>query len=163
VEKVSLWTLYTSLQGRISKRTFLLWFFLPSAVALTLAGWIDMSQGYWVPQGSSGLPSDISDIGPWSVVGRVLTFWPGVACMVKRLHDLNMTGKHMAAICTLFALAITLFLFNRTGSDVVTPGLIAAIVTGILAIIYTLYVLILCCFKSGIKGPNSYGSDPLEE
>ena len=161
--KSNLWTLYTSLQGRISKRTFLLWFFLPSAVALTLAGWIDMSQGYWVPQGSSGLPGDISDIGPWSLVGRVLTFWPGVACMVKRLHDLNMTGKHMAAICTLFALAIPLFLFNRTGSNVVTPGLAAAGVVVALAIIYTLYLVISCCFKSGIKGPNNYGPDPLEE
>ena len=51
--KINLWTLYTSLQGRISKRTFLLWVFLPIAVAsVTLAGWIaQLSHGYWVPQG----------------------------------------------------------------------------------------------------------------
>jgi len=39
----------------------------------------------------------------------------------------------------------------------------AAIATGILALIYTLYLLIPCCFKRGIMGPNSYGTDPLEE
>ena len=51
-------------------------------------------------------------------------------------------GKHVAGMYgALFAVAITLFLFNRTGSDVVTPGLIAAMSYSgwLCAIIYTLY------------------------
>ena len=156
MEKVSFWTLYTSLQGRISKRTFLLWFFLPIAVIRILASSIDTAL--------YGPPSSLSELGgPWENAQLLLTFWPGVAGTVKRLHDLEINAKHVGGMYGVWAVAIALFLFNRTGSDVVTPGLMAAMVTGILALIYTLYLLIPCCFKPGIKGPNSYGSDPLEE
>ena len=154
--KTNLWTLYTSLQGRISKRTFLLWFFLPIAVIRILASSIDTAL--------YGPPSSLSELGgPWENAQLLLTFWPGVAGTVKRLHDLEISAKHVGGMYGAWAVAITLFLFNRTGSDVVTPGLIAAMVTGIFALIYTLYLLIPCCFKRGIMGPNSYGTDPLEE
>jgi uncharacterized membrane protein YhaH (DUF805 family) len=156
VEKVSFWTLYTSLQGRISKRTFLLWFFLPIAVIRILASSIDTAL--------YGPPSSLSELGgPWENAQLLLTFWPGVAGTVKRLHDLEINAKHVGGMYGAWAVAIALFLFNRTGSDLVTPGLMAAIATGILALIYTLYLLIPCCFKRGIMGPNSYGTDPLEE
>ena len=156
MEKVSFWTLYTSLQGRISKRTFLLWFFLPIAVTRFLASSIDTAL--------YGVPSSLSELGgPWESAQLLLTFWPGVAGAVKRLHDLEINAKHVGGMYGVWAVAIALFLFNRTGSDVVTPGLMAAIATGILALIYTLYLLIPCCFKRGIMGPNSYGTDPLEE
>ena len=156
MEKVSLWTLYTSLQGRISKRTFLLWFFLPIAVIRILASSIDTAL--------YGPPSSLSELGgPWENAQLLLTFWPGVAGTVKRLHDLEINAKHVGGMYAAWAVAIALFLFNRTGSDLVTPGLMAAIATGILALIYTLYLLIPCCFKRGIMGPNSYGTDPLEE
>ena len=157
MRKTSLWTLYTSLQGRISKRTFLLWVFLPIAVTQTLAGLIDTAL--------YGLPDSLLELGtrPWESSQRLLAFWPGVAGTVKRLHDLEINGKHVGGMYGAWAVAITLFLFNRTGSDVVTPGLIAAMVTGIFALIYTLYLFIPCCFKPGIGGPNSYGPDPLEE
>ena len=154
--KTNLWTLYTSLQGRISKRTFLLWFVLPIAVTQILAGLIDTAL--------YGPPSSLSEFGgPWENTQRLLALWPGVAGTVKRLHDLEINAKHVGGMYGVWTLAIALFLFNRTGSDVVTPGLWAAIVTGILALIYTLYLLISCCFKPGIKGPNNYGPDPLEE
>ncbi len=156
MEKVSFWTLYTSLQGRISKRTFLLWFFLPIAVIRILASSIDTAL--------YGPPSSLSELGgPWENAQLLLTFWPGVAGTVKRLHDLEINAKHVGGVYGVWAVAIALFLFNRTGSDLVTPGLMAAIATGILALIYTLYLLIPCCFKRGIMGPNSYGTDPLEE
>ncbi|HIA99265.1 MAG TPA: DUF805 domain-containing protein [Gemmatimonadetes bacterium] len=141
--KINLWTLYTSLQGRISKRTFLLWVFLPIAVTRFLASTIDTAL--------YGVPSSLSEL------------WPGVAGTVKRLHDLEINAKHVGGMYGAWAVAIALFLFNRTGSNVVTPGLMAAMVTAVLAIIYTLYVFIPCCFKPGIEGPNSYGPDPLEE
>ena len=154
--KTNLWTLYTSLQGRISKRTFLLWFFLPIAVIRILASSIDTAL--------YGPPSSLSELGgPWENAQLLLTFWPGVAGTVKRLHDLEINAKHVGGMYGVWAVAIALFLFNRTGSDVVTPGLIAAMVTGIFALIYTLYLFIPCCFKPGIGGPNSYGPDPLEE
>ena len=154
--KTNLWTLYTSLQGRISKRTFLLWFFLPIAVIRILASSIDTAL--------YGPPSSLSELGgPWENAQLLLTFWPGVAGTVKRLHDLEINAKHVGGMYGAWAVAIALFLFNRTGSDLVTPGLMAAMVTGILALIYTLYLLIPCCFRPGIEGPNSYGPDPLEE
>ena len=154
--KTNLWTFYTSLQGRISKRTFLLWVFLPIAVTRFLASTIDTAL--------YGVPSSLSELGgPWESAQLLLMFWPGVAGTVKRLHDLEINAKHVGGMYGAWAVAIALFLFNRTGSNVVTPGLMAAMVTAVLAIIYTLYVFIPCCFKPGIEGPNSYGPDPLEE
>ena len=156
MEKVSFWTLYTSLQGRISKRPFLLWFFLPIAVIRILASSIDTAL--------YGPPSSLSELGgPWENAQLLLTFWPGVAGTVKRLRDLEINAKHVGGMYGVWAVAIALFLFNRTESDLVTPGLMAALVAGILALIYTLYLLIPCCFKPGIGGPNSYWPDPLEE
>lgn len=154
--KTNLWTLYTSLQGRISKRTFLLWVFLPIAVTRMLASTIDMAL--------YGAPDSLSQLGgPWESAQWMLTFWPSVAGTVKRLHDLEINAKHVAGMYGAWAVAITLFLFNRTGSDLVTPGLWAAVITAVLAIIYTLYLLIPCCFQRGVEGPNNYGPDPLEE
>ena len=153
--KTNLWTLYTSLQGRISKRTFLLWVFLPIAVTRMLASTIDMAL--------YGAPDSLSQLGgPWESAQWMLTFWPSVAGTVKRLHDLEINAKHVAGMYGAWAVAITLFLFNRTGSDLVTPGLWAAVITAVLAIIYTLYLLIPCCFQRGVEGPNNYGPDPLE-
>ena len=156
MRKTSLWTLYTSLQGRISKRTFLLWVFLPIAVTRMLASTIDMAL--------YGAPDSLSELGgPWESAQWLLTFWPSVAGTVKRLHDVEINAKHLAGMYGAWAVAITLFLFNRTGSDLVTPGLWAAVITAVLAIIYTLYLLIPCCFQRGVEGPNNYGPDPLEE
>ena len=140
----------------LTSSTFLLWLFLPVAVTRFLASSIDTAL--------YGVPGSLSELGgPWESAQMLLTFWPGVAGVVKRLHDLEIDAKHVAGMYGAWAVAITLFLFNRTGSDMVTPGLIAAMVTGIFALIYTLYLLIPCCFKTGIEGPNSYGPDPLEE
>ena len=134
----------------------MLWVFLPIAVTRMLASTIDMAL--------YGAPDSLSELGgPWENAQWLLTFWPSVAGTVKRLHDLEINAKHVAGMYGAWAVAITLFLFNRTGSDVVTPGLIAAMVTGIFALIYTLYLLIPCCFQRGVEGPNNYGPDPLEE
>ena len=134
----------------------MLWVFLPIAVTRFLASTIDTAL--------YGVPSSLSELGgPWESAQLLLMFWPGVAGTVKRLHDLEINAKHVGGMYGAWAVAIALFLFNRTGSNVVTPGLMAAMVTAVLAIIYTLYVFIPCCFKPGIEGPNSYGPDPLEE
>ena len=70
--KINLWPLYTSLQGRISKRTFLLWVFLPIAVIRALASTIDTVL--------YGVPGSVSELGgPWESAQMLLTFWPGVA------------------------------------------------------------------------------------
>ena len=134
----------------------MLWVFLPIAVTRMLASTIDMAL--------YGAPDSLSELGgPWESAQWLLTFWPSVAGTVKRLHDLEINAKHVAGMYGAWAVAITLFLFNRTGSDLVTPGLWAAVVTAVLAIIYTLYLLIPCCFQRGVEGPNNYGPDPLEE
>ena len=94
--KTNLWTLYTSLPGRISKRTFLLWFFLPIAVIRILASSIDTAL--------YGPPSSLSELGgPWENAQLLLTFWPGVAGTVKRLHDLEINAKHVGGMYAAWA------------------------------------------------------------
>ena len=97
MERTSLWTLYTSLEGRISRRTVLLWFFLPITLTQILAGFADMSLGYEIT-------NDLTKVGPWSIAQRLLTLWPGAVGLVKRLHDLEMPDKYVGGIlrfCTL--------------------------------------------------------------
>ena len=84
-----LWTLYTSLRGRISRKTYWLWFALPIAVLNILSGVLDSALGTYVVD---------SEAGYVSVIMGLLVVWPGLVGMVKRLHDRDKTGKHLAAL-----------------------------------------------------------------
>ena len=155
MERTSLWTLYTSLEGRISRRTVLLWFFLPITLTQILAGFADMSLGYEIT-------NDLTKVGPWSIAQRLLTLWPGAVGLVKRLHDLEMPGKYVAAFYGSVLLAGVL-LFNARASEGVGPDSVVGWAVGTLCALYLMYLFIICCFRRGIDGPNKYGPDPLEK
>ena len=96
------WNLYTSLEGRISRKTYWLWFFVPIGVTRVLANVVDLSLGYdlW------------KEAGPVSVIQFLLTLWPGVAGWVKRLHDLDITGKYVAGFFGFSVPAIALLVMG---------------------------------------------------
>jgi len=142
------WNLYTSLEGRISRKTYWLWFFVPIGVTRVLANVVDLSLGYdlW------------KEAGPVSVIQFLLTLWPGVAGWVKRLHDLDITGKYVAGFFGFSVPAIALLVMGIRSES---GGLIA--VTLIPWFGYLICLFIATGFLRGTQGPNRYGTDPLEE
>ena len=142
------WHLYTSLEGRISRKTYWLWFFVPIGVTRVLANVVDLSLGYDLP----------NEFGPVSGIQFLLTLWPGVAGWVKRLHDRGITGKYVAGFFGLSVPAMALLVMGMRSES---GGLIAVALIPWFA--YLMCLFIATGFLRGTQGPNRYGTDPLEE
>jgi uncharacterized membrane protein YhaH (DUF805 family) len=105
-----------------------------------------------------GLGYGPNHLGLGRVIAWLLTFWPGIVAMVKRLHDLGHPGWYVAAfyggtIGAGIALAIALPAFG-------TLGALVAIPLGLL-MLGALWYSIKIMFFRGTMGPNEFGPDPL--
>ena len=121
-QRSNLWTQYTSLQGRISRKTFWLWFFVPIAVLSMLSTLLDLSLGTYVSGAGFGpawLPGQAS--GPVSFTMTLLTLWPFTVGWVKRLHDRDKTGKYLAALYGSLITAVILVMVI-TVVETTSPG-----------------------------------------
>ena len=161
----NLWTLYTSPKGRISRKTYWLWFFLPFAVLNMLSGFLSSQDAVpvilvilMVPLGIMGL----------------LMWWAGLVVGVKRLHDRDKTGKHVLALVGSFfpAVIISGALFYDWfggGAGPEQMGIVEEIFKVLLSagpivvwFLYFMYLSIVSGFLRGTYGPNRYGPDPLQ-
>ena len=88
----------------------------------------------------------------------LLTLWPGVAGWVKRLHDLDITGKYVAGFFGFSVPAIALLVMGIRSES---GGLIAVALIPWFG--YLIFLFIATGFLRGTQGPNRYGTDPLEE
>jgi len=139
-----------SLRGRISRQTYWLWFVVPIFILNMLATIIDISLGTY--DWESGL-------GPVSGMGFLITFWPNVVSIVKRLHDRDMTGGHLAALAGSGVLVLVLVaLMSLVSEDFV---LVAGSISLLAWFGYLMYLFISCGFLRGTQGPNRYGPIPL--
>lgn len=75
--------LYLSFEGRISRSTFWLKFYLPLIIIQMLAFLVDYSTGNYNAEYGYGVIS--------SIIG-VLMIWPCIAIYVKRIHDRDRSG-----------------------------------------------------------------------
>jgi len=91
--------------------------------------------------------------GPFSMLAAVLLFVPQLAVTVRRLHDVNRSGRDLVVPC-LMLLVMPLFVMFR--------GVIAGIVAlGYYGVVLLLFAnLLLLLIKKGSKIPNRYGSSP---
>jgi uncharacterized membrane protein YhaH (DUF805 family) len=129
---------YADFKGRASRAEF--WtFFLFVLVAQAVAGVVDLLFG------GRG--------GAYSLLAGVLLFVPQLAVTVRRLHDVNRSGRELA-VPFLMLLAMPLFVMFR--------GLIAGIITlGYSGIVLLLFAhLLLLLIKQGSSIPNKYGASP---
>ena len=157
-QRSNLWTQYTSLQGRISRKTFWLWFFVPIAVLSMLSTLLDLSLGTYVSGAGFGpawLPGQAS--GPVSFTMTLLTLWPFTVGWVKRLHDRDITGKHVVALYGSYVLVYGLGM-EWDGKGPVT----FAVLPMFALLVYFIYLVIIGGFLRGTDGPNRYGPDPLQ-
>jgi len=130
---------YAEFKGRASRAEF--WtFFLFVLIAQAVAGIVDLLFG--------GFRS-----GAFSLLAGVLLFVPQLAVTVRRLHDVNRSGRELL-VPFLMLLAMPLFVIFR--------GFIAGIITlGYSGIVLLLFAnLLLLLIKQGSSIPNKYGASP---
>jgi uncharacterized membrane protein YhaH (DUF805 family) len=130
---------YADFKGRASRAEF--WtFFLFVLIAQAIAGVVDLLFG--------GMRS-----GVFSLLAAVLLFVPQLSVTVRRLHDVNKSGRELV-VPGLMLLAMPLFVMFR--------GLIAGIVSlGYCGIVLLLFAnLLLLLIKQGSSIPNKYGASP---
>jgi uncharacterized membrane protein YhaH (DUF805 family) len=114
-------------RGRISRRTFWLYYVLPIFVLGLLASVADLALGFGELEttATSTSASAFWSMGPIAIAVSLLTLVPSISSTVTRLHD---QGK--SAVWLLFLL---------------------------LPVVGWLVLLVLCGFIPGTPGPNRYG------
>ena len=137
------WTLYTSLKGRISRSTFWIRLVLPFTLLLVVIATV-AGEAYPVP----------------FVVALLVTFWVYTVGFVKRLHDRDMTGKHVAAAwIILFAIASFMASWGQDEAfrEMLDPTRYVLAIAVFAGLVYALRVLIVIAFLRGSEGPNRFG------
>ena len=144
-----LWTSYASLEGRISRQTYLLKFLVPIAVALRIGFFLDVAWGSRAYE---------SNIGLLSGTVLLMAIWPVIAGTVKRLHDRDTSGWAIPVFWGLLALGLMLSL-------VAGDSLGAWVMVGIFSLgvgFFGIHLSIEVAFRRGTEGTNRYGPDPLK-
>jgi uncharacterized membrane protein YhaH (DUF805 family) len=128
---------YAEFNGRASRQEF--WcFFAFVIIANALTGLVGMLFGFG--PALSGL------------VGLLLVI-PQVAVAVRRLHDLNKSGRELVVPCIMFAALPLAFAFRG-----ILPKLVAL---GFLGIVLLAFANLLTLFlRKGSNIPNRYGAAP---
>ena len=132
-----------SLQGRIPRRVFLLECLLPLGLI-----WV----GTALYDGISGAPIErVYYIAPLLVLA-LFVFWLFTVGIVKRLHDLGVSGWVWAVV----------FLGGRL-LDGLSPSASSGLAATVLLVLQLAWLglVILAVFARGASGANKYGPDPL--
>lgn len=134
--------LYTSFEGRISRKTFWIAF-----VVLTVAELV----GYIVAEQLQG--------DRLSAIIDVAFVYPEFAITLKRAHDRNMPVPLLVAffVASAFLDFLTVLQVNGTPEE---PNVIFLAIWLPFALL-GLFLLIELGFRKGVDGPNQYGPDPL--
>lgn len=131
---------YADFKGRASRAEF--WtFFIFVLIAQAVARLVDVLLG----SGPLG--------GPVSMLTGLLLFVPQVSVAVRRLHDVNRSGRALLVPCLLLLAAPLLVLFGSFLGKIVALGYAAV----------TLLMfgqLLLMLARQGVKIPNRYGACP---
>jgi uncharacterized membrane protein YhaH (DUF805 family) len=132
---------YADFAGRASRSEF--WFFFLFVIVVqAIARVVDLFFGRGMV-----LP------GVFSMLAAVLLFVPQLAVTVRRLHDVNRSGRELVVPCVML-LALPLFVMFRG----VIGGIIALGYYGIVLLLFANLALLL--IKKGSSIPNRYGKSP---
>jgi len=173
--------LYTSTEGRISRKTFWLGILglivvnlLISFLVLPLVG-ISMMPNMAALADPSADAAAISKMiadsmrsSAWaSLVLYVIFAFPAYALMIKRRHDKDNNGLDVQIYMGLTALLLLIQALG-IGYDTMTIGEVSIptpsmIITllGLAVGVFAIYLLVVLGFLRGTAGPNQYGPDPL--
>jgi uncharacterized membrane protein YhaH (DUF805 family) len=173
--------LYTSTEGRISRKTFWLGILgllvvnlLISFLVLPLVGVSMMPNMAALADPSadaaavSKLIADSIRSSAWASLVLYLVFaYPAYSLMVKRRHDKDSNGLDVQIYMGLTALLLLIQALG-IGYDAIAVGQISVptpsiiiTVLGLAVGVFGIYLLVVLGFLRGTAGPNQYGPDPL--
>ena len=98
--------------------------------------------------------------GFFSLIYTLIVFIPGLAVLVRRLHDFGKSGWFVLVMVfvPLTTLIIAIFLAQIHENSITQSATILFFVISVLLFIYYFYYLPI--FEKGNIGENAYGSDP---
>lgn len=174
-------SLYTTTQGRISRKTWwlgVLGLFAASVVLSIITSLLGFSAWANVPvidpsnpdlEAFSAAMTGTMRTAAWvSLVMYVVLAYPTYCLSVKRRHDRDNAGLDViifmvlnAAMLLIQALGIGLTTVDvGNGMTMPAPSMQMSVVSGIIGI-GGIYLLVVMGFLRGTAGANSYGADPL--
>jgi uncharacterized membrane protein YhaH (DUF805 family) len=154
--KPSFGTFYFSARGRISRSQYWLRFLVPLLIIGFILGILKAANGETVS-------------GPFTTLSNIFNLvmlWPGIAILIKRIHDRNKSG---VLAWVLYGPLILLILFGiGTAIAAMSGNTSTTAVLGIISLILLIIVLIVSiwffiefgCMR-GTIGANTYGPDPV--
>ncbi len=161
--------LFTSFNGRISRKGFWLGFLAMVAVAV-VAGVVMLQIS---PVAAVGMNSAASDgimvmLVQLAVAAAITYFWSAI--VVKRLHDRGKSAMPWAIVFIapgVLMQAMSIFKIGYSaeelaGTQIMVPGIGATVVT-LLTVAVGLWAIIELGFLKGTPGDNAYGPNPLGE
>jgi len=93
--------------------------------------------------------------GPFEGLWTLVTFLPGLAIAVRRLHDIDRSGWWMLLPVSVVGIfVVTLLIYAVTGAFV--------FIIPILAVIGLIVILFYWFCQPGTPGPNRFGPDPFK-
>lgn len=148
------WQFYFSLRGRIPRSQYWLKFVLPVfAISLGL-GFIEAAAR------AAGHPDTAATFEILSGVFSLATFWPGIAVLVKRIHDRDKSGwlallPYALLGIGLLGVAIAAAAHSREAAEIITG------VVGIAGFaVFVWFFVEFGCLR-GTVGSNRFGPDPV--
>ena len=150
-EYISVIKNYATFSGRARRREY--WMFtLFNFIFAIVAAISDNIIGDTFKNPATGLSFGYGYV--YAVYG-LFVFIPGLAVLVRRLHDVGKSGKLllMMLIVSIVSVAIAVFM-GYNGGQIFVPLLLMVVWLGI-----CIWLLVLACTDSTV-GPNKYGPNP---
>ena len=143
---------YFSPRGRISRSQYWLWFFLPIFIVSLILNGVAAADG--------------KDLRVLPGLFQLLVLWPGIAVLIKRIHDRNKSGWLVWALygpfilAVIFAIAAAIAL--AAGSSAASLWVICG-VFGVAVVAVGIWFFIEFGCMRGTIGANQYGPDPVPQ
>ena len=153
-------TFYFSPRGRISRSQYWLKYFLPVFVIGIIIELIILSTGK-----ESGVGSAFDSL---LNLFYLVTLWPGIAILIKRIHDRNKTGwlvllLYVPLVFLAAALIATVTAAVLDNDAATAASGIALAIVGVITVAITIWFFIEFGCMRGTVGPNKYGPDPVPQ
>lgn len=146
------WAFLFSPSGRVSRKQYWVWFFLPVTVIGFVLGFLSLIPGWFFKL----LPN----------LFNLFVFWPGIAVLIKRIHDRNKTGwlvwlMYVPLILAMIFLVGTLIAVAEHAVGAAGAlGIIAAVLGFAMLCVAIWFFIEFGCLR-GTIGANRYGPDPV--
>jgi uncharacterized membrane protein YhaH (DUF805 family) len=172
--------LYTTTDGRISRKTWWLAAIGVGAVSIVISTLIFPMLGLGMPSAEAmmaaasdpaavqGMMTGALQASGWGSLILFLLFAYPIYCIsIKRRHDKNNKGTDVIGYLALTALLLLVQALGLgfsvavvNGAAVPMPSMIYMVLSFV-TLVYAIYMLVVLGFLKGTDGPNQYGPDPL--